>query len=235
MCNYDSGQSAECLISSNEDCKQWFRRVIEIQEPKFRLGKRLPNPTPESSRKRSKQAIVEGARYDEDQVAEDDGESEDEIQQFRRVQVVHNNTVPITPPLPVPFDSDVATQRQQQSSYWSVPEQTDFPALLAHFGTDWHGIAKWMTSKTHIMVYATVFQQWLVVPQDTNKSRRVAIIQTQVKNYYQRQVDSGKMKEWEDIARDADEKKSRGEETGPLPTPTILPKRYYDKQFQIQP
>ena len=221
MCNYDSGQSAERLSSSNEDCKQWFRRVIEIQEPKFQLSKRLPNPTPESSRKRSKQAIVEGARYDEDQVAEDDGESEDEIQQFQRVQVVHNNTVPITPPLPVPFDSEVATQRQQQSSYWSVPEQTDFPALLAHFGTDWHGIAKWMTSKTHIMVYATIFQQWLVVPQDTNKSRRVAIIQTQVKNYYQRQVDSGKMKEWEDIARDADEKKSRGEETGPLPTPTI--------------
>ncbi|PMD38724.1 hypothetical protein L207DRAFT_513216 [Hyaloscypha variabilis F] len=89
---------------------------------------------------------------------------------------------------------------QQTSSYWSVPEQTDFPALLRHFGTDWHGIAKWMTSKTHIMV----------------------------KNYYQRQVDSGKMKEWEDIARDADDKKSRGEETGPLPQPTILPKRRYD-------
>ncbi|KAE9362727.1 hypothetical protein N431DRAFT_433495 [Stipitochalara longipes BDJ] len=89
---------------------------------------------------------------------------------------------------------------QQTSSYWSVPEQTDFPALLRHFGTDWHGIAKWMTSKTHIMV----------------------------KNYYQRQVDSGKMKEWEDIARDADDKKSRGEETGPLPQPTILTKRRYD-------
>jgi hypothetical protein len=41
---------------------------------------------------------------------------------------------------------------QQTSSYWSVPEQTDFPALLRHFGTDWHGIAKFMTSKTHIMV-----------------------------------------------------------------------------------
>jgi len=62
------------------------------------------------------------------------------------------------------------------------------------------------------MVYTTVFQQWLVVPSDSNKSRRVANIQTQVKNYYQRQVDSGKMKEWEDIARDADDKKSRGED-----------------------
>ncbi|KAH8781846.1 putative nuclear receptor corepressor 1, partial [Hyaloscypha finlandica] len=130
---------------------------------------------------------------------------------------------------PTNFDSPQDRRNiQQTSSYWSVPEQTDFPALLRHFGTDWHGIAKWMTSKTHIMVYRTVFQQWLVVPSDSNKSRCVANIQTQVKNYYQRQVDSGKMKEWEDIARDADDKKSRGEETGPLPQPTSLPKRRYD-------
>ncbi|KAH9207934.1 hypothetical protein DL95DRAFT_468197 [Leptodontidium sp. 2 PMI_412] len=89
---------------------------------------------------------------------------------------------------------------QQTSSYWSVPEQTDFPALFKCFGTDWHAIANFMTTKTHIMV----------------------------KNYYQRQVDNGKMREWEDIARDADEKKARGEDTGPLPQPTILPKRRYD-------
>jgi hypothetical protein len=130
---------------------------------------------------------------------------------------------------PTNFDSPQDRRNiQQTSSYWSVPEQTDFPALLRHFGTDWHGIAKWMTTKTHIMVYRTVFQQWLVVPSDSNKSRCVANIQTQVKNYYQRQVDSGKMKEWEDITRDADDKKSRGEETGPLPQLTSLPKRRYD-------
>ncbi|PMD17683.1 hypothetical protein NA56DRAFT_691658 [Hyaloscypha hepaticicola] len=132
-------------------------------------------------------------------------------------------------PPPINYESQQDRRNiQQTSSYWSVPEQNDFPALLRHFGTDWHGIAKWMTSKTHIMVYTTVFQQWLVVPQDTNKSRRVANIQTQVKNYYQRQVDSGKMKEWEDIARDADEKKARGEETGPPPQLTVLPKRRHD-------
>ena len=73
----------------------------------------------------------------------------------------------------------------------------------------------------------TVFQQWLAVPSDSNKSRRVANIQTQVKNYYQRQVDSGK-KEWEMIAKDADEKRERNEPTGPLPTPTVIPKRRYD-------
>lgn len=38
------------------------------------------------------------------------------------------------------------------SSYWSVPEQTEFPTMLAHFGTDWQAIAKFMGTKTHIMV-----------------------------------------------------------------------------------
>ena len=129
---------------------------------------------------------------------------------------------------PMNFDAQQDRRNPQQtSSYWSVPEQNDFAPLLRHFGTDWHGIAKWMTSKTHIMVYTTVFQQWLAVPSDSNKSRRVANIQTQVKNYYQRQVDSGK-REWEDMARDADEKRARGDPVGPLPTPTVIPKRRYD-------
>ncbi|KAE8447313.1 hypothetical protein EG329_010871 [Mollisiaceae sp. DMI_Dod_QoI] len=117
---------------------------------------------------------------------------------------------------------------QQTSSYWSVPEQTDFPALLKHFGTDWHGIAKYMTSKTHIMVYTNLFKTWLAVPSDSNKSRLVANIQTQVKNYYQRQVDSGKMKEWEDFTREADARKERGEIPPDLPPPTMMPKRRYD-------
>ncbi len=38
------------------------------------------------------------------------------------------------------------------SSYWSVPEQTDFQNLVQHFGTDWHAIAAHMKSKTHTMV-----------------------------------------------------------------------------------
>lgn len=40
----------------------------------------------------------------------------------------------------------------QTSSYWSVPETTIFPQLLDSFGTDWHAIAAYMTSKTHVMV-----------------------------------------------------------------------------------
>jgi len=126
---------------------------------------------------------------------------------------------------PTGFDQQERQNLQPTSSYWSVPEQTEFPELLRYFGTDWHGIAKHMTSKTHIMVYTTVFQQWLIVPSDSNRSRCVTNIQTQVKNYYIRQVESGQKAGWRVIAQDADDKKSRGESTGPLPAPTtIIPK-----------
>jgi len=127
-------------------------------------------------------------------------------------------------PLPTGFDSQNGRNIQQTSSYWSVPEQTQFPALLRHFGTDWHGIARFMTTKTHIMVYTTVFKQWLIIPSDSNRSRSVANIQTQVKNYYQRYVDSGKINDWAAIAAEADSKRQRGESTGPLPTPVEIPK-----------
>lgn len=40
----------------------------------------------------------------------------------------------------------------QTSSYWSVPEQTDFPHLLASFGTNWAAIAGRLASKTTVMV-----------------------------------------------------------------------------------
>ena len=40
----------------------------------------------------------------------------------------------------------------QTSSYWSVPEQTDFLKLLGHYGTDWHQIASMLKTKTHVMV-----------------------------------------------------------------------------------
>lgn len=38
------------------------------------------------------------------------------------------------------------------SSYWSVPEQQDFPRLLAYYGTNWEEFAEHMTSKSAIMV-----------------------------------------------------------------------------------
>lgn len=127
-----------------------------------------------------------------------------------------------TIPPQVPFDSQ-QTHRglgSQTSSYWSVPEVNDFPALLAHFGTDWTAISKHMQSKTLIMVYSTVFQPWLTMPKDSNKSRRITNLEKQVKNYYQRQVHAGKT-DWERIALEADAKRARGESTGPAPVPSM--------------
>ncbi|CAI7601066.1 unnamed protein product [Penicillium palitans] len=87
----------------------------------------------------------------------------------------------------------------QPTSYWSVPEQRDFPALLGHFGRDFEGISAWMKTKTTVMV----------------------------KNFYQRRLDSGQ-KDFELIATDAEDKKARGEATGPLPVPSVAPKRRYE-------
>ncbi|CAP96327.1 Pc21g14300 [Penicillium rubens Wisconsin 54-1255] len=87
----------------------------------------------------------------------------------------------------------------QPTSYWSVPEQRDFPALLGHFGRDFEGISAWMKTKTTVMV----------------------------KNFYQRRLDSGQ-KDFELILTDAEEKKARGEATGPLPIPSVAPKRRYE-------
>ena len=43
-------------------------------------------------------------------------------------------------------------QRTGASSYWSVPEVTDFPKNVAHFGTEWQAIANHMGTKTQTMV-----------------------------------------------------------------------------------
>jgi hypothetical protein len=43
----------------------------------------------------------------------------------------------------------------QPSSYWSVPEANEFPALLRSFGSDWGAIAAHMRTKTAVMVSAS--------------------------------------------------------------------------------
>ncbi|KAI1269372.1 hypothetical protein F5Y18DRAFT_414404 [Xylariaceae sp. FL1019] len=40
----------------------------------------------------------------------------------------------------------------QPSSYWSVPEASEFPSLLRSFGSDWSAIASHMRTKTAVMV-----------------------------------------------------------------------------------
>lgn len=46
----------------------------------------------------------------------------------------------------------ISSQRSSASSYWSVPEQTDFIKFIAHFGTDFAAIASHMGTKTQTMV-----------------------------------------------------------------------------------
>lgn len=49
-------------------------------------------------------------------------------------------------------------QRSSASSYWSVPEQTDFVKFIAHFGTDFGAIANHMGTKTQTMVCHLIFR-----------------------------------------------------------------------------
>lgn len=70
-------------------------------------------------------------------------------------------TLPTTPvPLPPPTTPTPKKEKgeraeksvAQTSSYWSVPEQSDFPHLLASFGTNWVQISQRLASKTTVMV-----------------------------------------------------------------------------------
>nr|POE76150.1 hypothetical protein CFP56_59630 [Quercus suber] len=93
-----------------------------------------------------------------------------------------------------------ALSKSNASSYWSVPEQTDFAKYIAHFGTDFASIAAHMGTKT----------------------------QTMIKNHYQRQVESGNKAELEASAKDADHRRKNGEDMGAPPTPTPIVKRKYE-------
>ncbi|KAL1957121.1 hypothetical protein VTO42DRAFT_6379 [Malbranchea cinnamomea] len=87
----------------------------------------------------------------------------------------------------------------QPTSYWSVQEKRDFPDLVSHFGKDFEAIAHFMKTKTATMV----------------------------KNYFQREIDAGRT-DLDELALIAEAKKLRGEPTGPLPTPNVMPKRRYE-------
>lgn len=58
--------------------------------------------------------------------------------------------------------TEIGYGSQQPTSYWSVPEQRDFPRLLAHFGRDFEGISNFMKTKTTVMVRLVL--QWAALP-----------------------------------------------------------------------
>ncbi|KAJ5466559.1 hypothetical protein N7539_009515 [Penicillium diatomitis] len=125
------------------------------------------------------------------------------------------------PSVSTPKTSETGYGSLQPTSYWSVPEQRDFPRLLAHFGRDFEGISTFMKTKTTVMV--SFHGQLLRRPLSIFTNFWVV----KVKNYYQRRLDSGQ-KDFEDIVLIAEEKKARGEPTGPLPVPSVAPKRRYE-------
>ncbi|PPJ61072.1 hypothetical protein CBER1_07412 [Cercospora berteroae] len=103
--------------------------------------------------------------------------------------------------MPLTFDHNESLSEADtmMSSYWSVPEQTDFVKYIAHFGTDFAAIANYMGTKSQVMV----------------------------KNHFQRQVDGGRA-DLAMAARQADQSRARGEDMGPPPIPTAGLKRKYD-------
>jgi serine/arginine repetitive matrix protein 2 len=94
---------------------------------------------------------------------------------------------------------NAASARPGPSSYWSVSELQDFDKNVTHFGTDWVAIANHMGTKTHTMI----------------------------KNQYLRLIEQGRG-DLEEVAKEADVKRERGEQLGPPPTPTPAPKRRYE-------
>ncbi|EDU40531.1 Retinal domain containing protein [Pyrenophora tritici-repentis] len=95
--------------------------------------------------------------------------------------------------------TQVGGARPGPSSYWSVSELQDFDKNVAHFGTDWIATANHMGTKTHTMI----------------------------KNQYLRLVEGGRS-DLEQVAKEADVRRERGEDLGPPPTPTPAAKRRYE-------
>ncbi|KAL8638917.1 MAG: hypothetical protein Q9228_003978, partial [Teloschistes exilis] len=115
---------------------------------------------------------------------------------------------PPPPPPPPPsqqspqFEPQSRAQQQRTgqpatSSYWSVPELEDFKNLLAYYGTNWQAIA------------------------DTMKTKSV----TMVRNYYHRACQKDEGSYLKQLARSVDDKRKRGDDMGPVPTPAGQTKR----------
>lgn len=153
------------------------------RKPKAQLLAAAPGPLPqkvdkETPRGNSKEPRIENEQHIDDIEA---GELLASLQHnqddpvFTRQPM--NDTWMGGQPLPVSGASqiqvakpDFTAQEQLQSqhragpstsSYWSVPEQTDFSNLLHHFGTNWQAIADHMKTKTQTMVYIYIFLIYL--------------------------------------------------------------------------
>lgn len=125
-------------------------------------------------------------------------------------QIQHGPSM-IQPPQQIPGGQDMPAPTRVDgttpNSYWSVPEITDFKTYLGYFGTDWQSIAITMKTKSATMI----------------------------KNYYHRETKDDKIhaQALKRLAEDANEKRNRGEDLGPLPPPSQIQKRRYDSSSHM--
>jgi hypothetical protein len=111
------------------------------------------------------------------------------------------------------YQHSAGSQSIGPSSYWSVAERHDFKTLLAHFGKDLEGISGFMETKTPVMVRSRHLRYSLKLNALWHDTTDIAT--TQVRNYYNRRLDAGEV-ELEEVVRDAETRKSRGESPHPL-------------------
>ncbi|KAL8653426.1 MAG: hypothetical protein Q9210_002104 [Variospora velana] len=121
------------------------------------------------------------------------------------------------------FEPQIQLQEQRTgqsttSSYWSVPEHTDFQNLLGYFGTNWQAIADTMKTKSVTMVNRSFLFH-------SPHPSSLKDYSEQVRNYYNRasQKEGGDV--FKQVAQLADEKIKRGDDMGPLPAPSLQTKR----------
>lgn len=104
----------------------------------------LPQSPPETASEAQRRSTIYAAAEGPDQVS------------------VVDSTMASANATQAPFNSSHLSQDRkafgQPSNYWSVAELTDFPLLLAAFGSDWNAIASHMGSKSAVMVSVDIRQ-----------------------------------------------------------------------------
>ena len=103
--------------------------------------------------------------------------------------------------------------KPQVSSYWSVPDQTDFYNFVRYFGTNWEAVADGMKTKTHVMVcklglcsQSNVYQGFI-----------------QIENYYHRKIQEGDSgQQLKEEAHRANALRASGTNMGPMPAPALV-------------
>ena len=177
-----AGNKAELNGDSSERPSNKRTRTAPAKEKVAKRGKvpilaAAPGPSPQ---KADKEIIVRGRSREPKLENEQRGEEIEGAQVLAGLHSSQTMSLPMNPPttnevwlgmqsvppstsIPIPKQQQTAIEQPLQqpqprgsstttSSYWSVPEQTDFQNLIHHFGTDWQAIANTMKSKTPTMV-----------------------------------------------------------------------------------